>query len=262
MLMLLSRLCVLSAWALSAVQEARTAAAPPGPTQNLTSEASIDQLLDAMDLAGRDLRDFHVVLTLTETDEVTGDSTRRAGQAWYEGGAEPRLRAVFPTRTVGGRTIDDKREYALEGEWLTDRDHRRKVEVRRQVRRPGEKTNLFRLGEGPFPLPIGQKKEDVHRQFEVLKPPLMNSDPENSVRIRLKPRPDTRFAKRVSIMDIWVDLATGLPRRIVEVSADGATTRQADFDSIKVNQGVNAADLRPEPIDEKAWQRHTEKFEG
>ena len=28
--------------------------------------------------------------------------------------------------------------------------------------KPGEKLNLLKLGEGPFPLPIGQKKEDVY----------------------------------------------------------------------------------------------------
>ena len=35
--------------------------------------------------------------------------------------------------------------------------------------RPGEKVNLLKLGEGPFPLPIGQPKEDVHREFIVTK---------------------------------------------------------------------------------------------
>jgi hypothetical protein len=35
------------------------------------------------------------------------------------------------------------------------------------VLRPGEKVNLLKLGEGPFPLPIGQKRDDVKRQFDV-----------------------------------------------------------------------------------------------
>ena len=84
----------------------------------------------------------------------------RTGTAIYQATApgEARMRITFDQRIQEGAVQAQKIEYLLAGGWLIDRNYTRKIEVNRQVLRPGEKVNLLKLGEGPFPLPIGQKK--------------------------------------------------------------------------------------------------------
>src|SRR6476661_1794609 len=147
--------------------------AQPAPAGNgaLTQKSSIDEILDAMDARGKDLQDFTATVKLTESDQAVGTDMSRSGKIWLQRGegGNDRVRVVFDKKKTDKGERPDKIEYVLDGGWLLDRDYGNRLQVRRQVRRPDEKTNLLKLGEGPFPLPLGQSKEDVHRLFEVKK---------------------------------------------------------------------------------------------
>src|SRR5205814_1317034 len=136
------------------------------------------------------------------------------------------------------------KEYLLDGGWLIDRDYRAKNEVRRQIARAGEKVNLFQLGKGPFPLPIGQDKKDVHEQFEVTKLPPAKDDPAGAVHLQLTPKEKTDFARKFSRIDVWVDQHTKMPVRIETIDRNQTTDRQTDLEKMKVNPtpGLTDAD--------------------
>ena len=149
---------------------------PPG--------APVDQVLDALHDRGQSLKEFVTDVELTETDVVMSSESKRVGRAWYQvkPNGDARLHIRFDKRVVGERPpLAEVKEYLLDDGWLTDRDYRSKVETRRQVARQGEKVNLFQLGKGPFPLPIGQDKKDVHELFDVTKLPPANDDPDTVV---------------------------------------------------------------------------------
>ena len=150
----------------------------------------------------------------------------------------------------------------LDGEWLTDRDYDRKIEVRRQVLKPGEKMNLLKLGEGPFPLPIGQDKQEVHKQFDVTLVKPEKDDPANSLHLQLTPKPNTRLARRFSTIDVWVDRKLRFPVHIETVDANGGEEHKTDLTDLRINPagGLIDEDFALPQIDEKEWDLHTEAY--
>jgi hypothetical protein len=128
----------------------------------LPPDAPLDAILDALDARGKDLKDFSADVALHTVDNRTGEDSAQIGKVVYDAtGGNSRIRVSFDkkeTESGDGKRMTQKQrlDYLLENGWLTDRDYQKKLEVRRQVLRPGQQMNLLKLGEGPFPLPIGQ----------------------------------------------------------------------------------------------------------
>src|SRR5438105_12766802 len=159
----------------------------------LSEASSVDDVLYALDARGRSLNQFTADVTLTETDEGTAVDSQRSGHVWYQKRqGNDRIRVAFDQKAEGRFNKPEKLEYLLDGGWLVDRDYRRSIEVKRQVLRPGEKINLLKLGEGPFPLPIGQPREEVHKEFDVSKGDPALAGPKGAPHVALKPKEGTR----------------------------------------------------------------------
>ena len=240
---------------------ARPAAAQSRP---LSGDSSVDDVLNALDARGRNLRAFVADVKLTEIDEATQLESERTGKVWYQKqGDDDRIRVTFDKKAEGKYLKNEKIEYLLDDGWLVDRDYRRSVQVKRQVLRPGEKINLLKLGEGPFPLPIGQPKEQVHKEFEVTRGGLVEGDPKGTVHVTLKPRPETRLAEKFNVIDVWVDPRTNMPVRIEALDVNETTRRQTDLTNIKVNPepALGDRDFVLPNVDENKWEMHTEPFE-
>jgi hypothetical protein len=177
-------------------------------------------------------------------------------------GGDARLRVVFNTKTVNdAKPVNDKQEYALAGGWLVDRNYPDRKEVRRQVLRPGEKMDLLKLGEGPFPLPLGQDPAEVQRMFTVKKMPPKPTDPPGTIHAQLVPKPGTQFETKFASIDVWVDAASRFPVRIVTSDPNGTTVRTTELKEIKVNAGLGDADFALPQIDEKSWSMQSAPFE-
>jgi hypothetical protein len=235
-------------------------AAPPAGSA-LSAESSVDQILDALDARGRDLKSFTADVSLTEGDAALANEVTRRGKVVFQGrDGKPRLRVTFNERDTGQRVFAEKVEYLLEDGWLTDRNYEKKVEVRRQVLKPGEKLDLLKLGEGPFPLPIGQKKEAVHEQFDVKKIPPSKEDPAGSVHVELTPKAGTQLARRFDVIDVWVDPKTNMPARID--TAQGETVRTTELTNFAPNPdpALKDADFTLPAIDKGTWDLHEEPF--
>jgi hypothetical protein len=201
---------------------------------------------------------------LIETDTVMATSTTRTGKAWFQikPNGDARLHIRFDEKATGDQPAKpDVKEYLLNDGWLIDRDYHAKTEVNRQVARPGEKVNLFQLGKGPFPLPIGQDKKDVHEMFEVAKVPSAKDDPSGTIHLKLTPKPKTDFARKFSTIDIWVNEQTQMPVRIETLDRNQTTDRQTDLQNLKVNPGLTDADFTLPPIEGKGWNRHDEPLQ-
>jgi outer membrane lipoprotein-sorting protein len=263
--------CVFLMLITASCAQAQVAAPPPAPLINpvgtdaskpLDAAASLDQVLDALHDIGKDLKDFSADVKLTETDNSTQLSSTRSGKAVYQlkGEGDARLRVTFDKRNDGDVIREEKIEYVLDKGWLVDRDYRKKIEVNRQVLRPGEKVNLLKLGEGPFPLPIGQDKENVLKLFDVKKIDDIGDGPKDSIRLELKPKAGTQFAKKFSRIEVWVDRKTRMPVRIDTLDANETTLRSTELSNIKVNVGLKDDDFALPKIDDNEWSRHDEPF--
>ncbi len=240
--------------------------APAGPPasaaneSNPTADASVDQVLDALDRRGDSMSDFTADLRLQEDDEQTGNSIVRTGKIWFQKlpNDDARMRLTLDKKEVKGKTIDDKLEYVFAGGWLIDRDYGRMINKRRQVVRPGEKINLLKLGESPFPLPLGQDKADVHQMFDVKKAQPAKDDPAGTIHLQLTPKKGSQYDRKLDAVDFWVDQKSEMPVRIVTI--EGPQIRTWDLSNVKVNAGLKDQDFELPPVDEKKWQLSEEPF--
>jgi outer membrane lipoprotein-sorting protein len=140
-----------------------------------------------------------------------------------------------------------------------DRDYLKKNEVRRQVVKPGEKINLLKLGEGPFPLPIGQTKEEVHQQFDVSLVPTAKDDPPQTVHLLLKPKALTDLARKFTQIDVYVDRQNSMPVQIVTLDADGQRTQTTVIDHLRLNAGLSDADFALPKVE--GWDQTEEPYQ-
>jgi outer membrane lipoprotein-sorting protein len=233
-------------------------AGPPAPApaaKPLGPNSTVDDVLNALDDRGQTLTSFTADIKTTDQDLVyDGDPIIRTGKIWFQTGpASTTLHLILDKKTKGKVTVNEKIEYQLDGVWLTDRDYTARIETKRQIARAGQKVNLFQLGKGPFPLPIGQKKADVLKEFDVKKDAFAKGDPPNSIHLELTPKPGTQLAQSFFSIEVWVDPADNFPVRIETVDSKHAMDKITDFSNVVINAQIKPADLQPEKID-ASWK--------
>lgn len=220
----------------------------------LTKDSSLDDILDALDARGKDLKSFAADVAMTETDTQTGDSKIRDGKAWFQMKTDDdgRIRVDFTTVRIEGDSQSKEQRiiYILDNGKFIDRNYKGKKQASHQVLKPGEKINLLKLGEGPFPLPIGQPKEKVKSLFTVTKIDPAKDDPVDTIHIKLVPLPDTEYRKFKSI-DAWVDLKQNMPLRIV--TEDATFIRDTQLKNVQLNPTLSDKDFELPEIDLKEW---------
>jgi hypothetical protein len=195
--------------------------------------ADADALLEAVERSAAAMRDFRAAITLETADEVTGDVERRLGSlvlVQEEGKPATRRFAVVFDRFIDGAGRMDERpvRYLYADGWLTEADFTQRTLVRRQLARPGEAYDPLKPGEGPVPLPIGQRREDVLARFDAsiaaapraaaiakLGRPLAG--------LALRPKPGTADRDLKDAV-VWYDAETLAPVAVEATRAGGRTT--------------------------------------
>ena len=74
------------------------------------------------------------------------------------------------------------------------------------------------------------------------------SDPPQTVHLRLTPKDGTQFAKQFKTIDIWVDTATAMPRRIQTIDINQTTMRTTDLTDVKINGDITDKDFVQPPM--------------
>ena len=203
------------------------AAVPPAPRY-----VDADALLSAVERTAETLRDFRANVTLETTDDVTGDTERRLGQLVFvqtEGQPSTRRFAVVFEKFIDGSGRMDERamRYLYADGWLTEADFTQRTLVRRQLARPGEQYDPLKPGEGPVPLPIGQRKADVLARFEATlayepKSALLLKSARPVIGVRLKPKAGAA-ERDLTEAFVWYDLQTLAPVGVEAVRKTGRT---------------------------------------
>lgn len=231
---------------------------PPTATVSpLTDESKIDDVLDALDVRGKNLKSLSADVAKTESDMALGeDPETRSGRLRYEKLADDNVRilASFDKVQTGDKVKNERVEYLMKDGELVDRNYRSKVESRRVVQRPGEKIDLFKLGQGPFPLPIGQEKSAVHAEFEVTRIAAGKDDPANTIHLKLAPKDGTELSRKFKAIDVWVDKTDYLPRRIDTLNAQQSVLTSTKFTDVQLNTTLSDDDFKLEAIKDADWK--------
>jgi outer membrane lipoprotein-sorting protein len=219
----------------------------------ISASSSVDDILDALDARGKDLKTLTADVQTSDSDPTTGDvADVRTGRLIYQvrPNGDARFHAVFDKKIVGHKIEDVKHEWSYADGKLIERDYRTLTQQTRQILKPGEKMQLFNL-EGPFPLPLGQDKTDVHKHFDVRKLSLDKDDPPATVHIELTPVTGTDLARKFKTIDLWVDPKTNMPARITVLDGNGNDQKQTDLSNVNVNGPVREGDFQMQNVDLK-----------
>ena len=233
---------------------------PPADIANraLNDHSSLDDVLDALDARGKGFKSFSTDVKLEETTTDMGDTTTRFGKVIYQdlGDGKARIRVSFDRVQHGDKKpVQEKLIYELIDGKLIERNYHTRSQVTQQVIRPGEKLDLFKLGQGPFPLPIGQPKEEVRKQFEVKRPEPEkdNPPPPDSVGIELTPNPDTKLARKLKWIKVWVDDKTHMPIRIATRDHNETMDRTTSLTNVQINPTLSDKDFDLGALPDPNW---------
>jgi outer membrane lipoprotein-sorting protein len=229
----------------------------------LNPHSSVDDILQALYQRGQNLQDFTANVTKTEEDPITAKEIRYLGTIRYQRqtGDNVRIRVTFEHEKLGDNPVmAHHEEDELSDGKLIVQHFDTKLEDHFVIAKPGQKINPLRLGEGAFPLPVGQEPQAVKKEFDVKLVPPDKDDPPHTIHAELIPKPGTRLASNFKTVDVWVDTQTNFTPRIETVDSQGTKITTTDLIILKINSGLTDKDFQLPPPGTD-WTVKTEDLE-
>ena len=194
------------------------------------TSSNVDELLERLEANHGSIRLFSSPLTYRKDYDLEGDFETRVGEIAITITPEDRDVVLVFDRIIdaSGHGTAKSEYHAFENGWWVEMSPDRKRIVRRQFSRPGQELDPFKLGEGPFPLPIAQKADAVRHRFEpsigiVPDEPLFRSLEDVEV-LHLIPRPGTPAHEDNESIDLIFENARLLPVGVLVRHRNGDRT--------------------------------------
>lgn len=224
--------------------------------------AAVD-LLTRLETAGDALRTLESELThINKKSDLEGNlQTLKRGRLYFraepgtESAAAPRKVFQIDFREVefDNKRLPEDQSFIFDGRWLVEKQSKNKQMFKYEVVPPGQTTDPLAVGEGPFPVPIGQKRDRILERFLATVVPSEEGFPQtldasgkpfplpewvkSSVQLKLVPRTDAREARDFQEVRIWYDKADLLPRMAKTLKIDDSSD-EVLLRAIKVNQAL------------------------
>lgn len=197
--------------------------APAVPAGEITTA---EALLEALERADASLRTLEADVVYDKTFDIGGDRQIRRGRLYYsdnkgEGKARARKFAVYFNQLIVGRRLEkEPKVYIFDGQWLVEKLPTQKQFIKRQIVGEGQEFDPLKIGEGPMPIPIGQRKDETLARFnaELLGPEVGLPEPEEgeevaakalrehvagTMQLRLTPRSGSEEARDFLEVRLW-----------------------------------------------------------
>lgn len=220
------------------------AKAPPAATE--ISDA--DGLLTALETADRDLRKLAATVTRVKDSMLAGSRQIWRGRLYYlidppaQVGEPSRRRfaVMFDSLEAEGRLEERPQHFLFDGRVLYERLADEKLQTEREIVGPGEVFDPMRVGEGPLPIPVGQRKADILARYDAELLPTLDGLDEDAMplrahvdatyQLRLTPKPE--FAEEDDFREIrlWYTRESLLPvlARTINQAEDIETVQLLD----------------------------------
>lgn len=220
---------------------------------------SADQLLTALETADRRIASLSSKIRISKTfsELEGGDKQSNFGSLMFisqppaagaaEGSRGRRMFQVdFDEVEFDKQRQPDKRSFVFDGRWYVERDPALKQIFKREIVPAGQEVDPLAIGQGPFWIPIGQRKEQILERFdaELLAPndgfPVQDQAQlpmwvAQTVQLRLTPRAGVEEARRFREVRIWYRADDLIPRMARTIDASDATT-EVFLTDVSVNQ--------------------------
>jgi hypothetical protein len=256
-------------------QDPVQAAAETDPALEM-ARRSAENFLGVLERADERISTIQGQLVWDKEFAIAGDTQTRIGKLYFssprtESGPRTRKFGVeIDTLVLGGRMEKKPESYIFDGEWLIEKKPLEKQAIKRRIVPPGEKFDPLKIGEGPFPIPIGQKKADILARYDARLTEVsdgLDSDEhrefaQGCTQIVLTPKPgaDDKFDE----IRLWYKPAEGvegnpyLPRmaRTVSVAGDISLIRLINMQAnAAIPDGVLSTD-----VSEKDWNVQVKEY--
>ncbi len=229
-------------------------------------DPKVEAILDRVEAAGDKLTSLTADMDYKRVQTLVDDTVKRKGSVRYlvltepnpawqkmtdeqkkaDPSAEARQRVLFrvqfDTLEHGGYVSTKKEIYSFDGRWLIELNERTKQVVHREIVTDDQPLNPVKLGEGPFPAPFGQKKDDVLANFKVELVEPEKGDPKDADHLRLIPRPNSDLSRNYKRIDLFIGRKLDLPIRM-ETENRGHEVVTVDFENVKLNPNLKAKDF-------------------
>ena len=251
------------------------AATPALPALAQHDIASAEELLTALETADQDLNTLQAGIRYTRRMLLQGDEQTRQGALYFERNAADGTRTFavhFEVLYVNDRRDTDEQQWIFDGEWLIERRPKEKQYVARQIAPPGEDLDPLRLGEGPLPIPIGQRAADVLARYSAeLVNPFTGIESESGAvkefvddtwQLKLTPHESMRDDDEFREIRLWYDRDTLLPRLAKTLNRSG------DESFVQLVNLRRNAEIRDDPFnieppaEDDGWDVQIKEFRG
>lgn len=189
-----------------------------------------EAMLSALEKAGDTISTFRANVIYDRVDAVSENRERRKGQivlTQKAGDLKSRKLAIMFDQLIdaSGHATTERQRFVFAGGWLFEFDDQRHQLIARELVPPGEQLDPLRIGEGPIPIPIGQKKEQVCQRFEVKFAPQpveqLLKRLENIQGLALHPKQNAGVDPDLADICVWYDLTTLMPVAVKAMTKGG-----------------------------------------
>jgi len=232
------------------------------PTDSAITAAQerINEILTHLEVRSGGIKDIRCKVVFVEEDRINLSKRTKVGQILFLITEPNPLFLIHFSKTEADGLLGKQEWYLFDGRWLHEVLERIEQITKREIVRPGEKIDLFDLEKAPFPLPFGQKKEKILRNFDVTLAPPAADDPKGTDHLVCIPKPDSAMDGKYEKLEFFVHRDLHLPMRIIVTKNDGLEVNTADFPDLRddsLNTGVKEKDFqRP-----GAWKKYKEVVE-
>ena len=227
----------------------------PGP-----GNARIDEILTQLQHRSDGLEDIRCEVRFVEDDRINLTQRTKFGEVLFlMTKPNPHFLIHFQKTETDG-VLGKQEWYLFDGQWLYQAVERTAQVTKQEVARLDKEFDLFDLEKAPFPLPFGQKRETILRNFDVTLAAPAAGDPANTDHLICIPKADSRLYRKYEQLDLFVHRDIHLPSRIVVTKNDGLEINTANFPDLSeksINAGVKSKDFE-KPA---AWKKFKEVVE-
>ncbi|MFZ4722857.1 MAG: LolA family protein [Phycisphaerales bacterium] len=208
---------------------------------------SADALLEALERSTDDLRDVRADVVYDRLDAVTEDRERRMGRLVLAQSPDGARRfGILFDRCIdsAGHASPQVQRFAFGDGWLVEFDDVRKQCIARQLAPEGSRLDPLKLGEGPLPLPVGQRAEEVRRRFTVALAPAPDAPLLKGLTgvqgVVLVPRKGSGVDEDFEEVRVWYDTRSFVPAGVV-ARLKGGDVKTVLLRNVVRNGGLDAA---------------------
>ena len=230
------------------------------PPESGTAAARIDEILTRLQRRSDGLSDIRCKVQYVEDDRINLSKRRRQGEILFQiTQPNPHFLIHFDHTETDG-VLGKQEWYLFDGRWLYQALERIRQVTKQEMVRANEKIDLFDLESAPFPLPFGQKKATILRNFDVTLLPPAPGDPPETDHLVCIPKPGSTVQRRYDKLEFFIRRDIDLPARIVVTRNDGYEVNTADFLDLS-NRSINAGLKKKAFARPKAWKGYEEIVE-